>query len=72
MVAKGEGVGRGMEREAGISGWKLLCMEGLSNKVPLQSTENYIQCPMINCNRKEYFFKSVCIYMYVQLNHFAV
>ena len=35
MVAKGEGAGGGMEWEAGVSGYKLLCMEGINNKVLL-------------------------------------
>ena len=48
MVVKGEGVGGRMEREVGVSIWKLLYMEGINNRVPLYSTENYIQCPIIN------------------------
>ena len=72
MVAKGERVGRGMEWEAGVSRCKLLCMEGINNKVLLQSTENYIQYLMINCNGKQYQKQSIYIYMCMQVNHFAV
>ena len=53
VFAKGMGAGGGMEQEAGVSRCKLLYMEWI-NKVPLYSTENYIQCPMINHNGKEY------------------
>ena len=60
MVAKGEGVGRRMEREIGASRCKLLYMEGI-NKVLFYSTENYNQCLMINYNGKEYFLKRVYI-----------
>ena len=49
--------GRGCWGRNGVGdGVSRLCLEG-KNKVLLYSTENYIQCPMINCNGKEYFFK---------------
>ena len=44
-----------MEWEVGVNRYKLLCIEWINNKVLLYSTENYIQYPMINHNRKEYF-----------------
>ena len=53
MVAKGEGDGGGKDWEFGISRCKLLYVEWI-NKVPLYSTENYIQYPVINHNGKEY------------------
>ena len=58
MVAKGErGMGKeeegGMNSESGISRCKLLNIEWLNNKVLEYSTENYIQCPVINHNGKE-------------------
>ena len=53
VVAKGEGAGRGMEWEVGISRCKLLYIEWINNKVLLY-TGNYIQYPMINHNGKEY------------------
>ena len=62
MVAKGEGVGGGMEWEAGVSRCNLLCMEWINNKVLLYSTGNYVQYPVINHNEKEY--QKECIYMY--------
>ena len=43
VVAKGEGVGRGMEREFGVSRCKLLYIEGINNKVLL-----YTQGPIFN------------------------
>ena len=43
MVAKGEEVGGGMEWEVGVGRCELLYTEGISNKVLLCSTENYIQ-----------------------------
>ena len=64
MVAKGERGGGGMDWEFGISRCKLLYIEWINNKVPLYSTENYIQYPMINHNGKEYEKKNVYIYMY--------
>ena len=53
MVAKGQGVGEGMEWEVGVSRCKLLYMEWINNKVLLDSTENYIQYHMINHNGEE-------------------
>ena len=47
VVAKGEGVGGGMEWEAGVSRCKLLYTGCIHNKVLLYSTGNYIQYPMI-------------------------
>ena len=61
VVAKREGVGGGMEWEAGISRCELLYIEWINNKVLLYSTENYIQYPMINHNGKEYFKKRMYI-----------
>ena len=54
VVAKGEGVGGGMQWEFGVSRCKLLYREWINNKVPLYSTGNYIQSPGINHNGKEY------------------
>ena len=55
MVAKVERASGGMEWEGGVSRRKLLYMKGIINKILLYSTENYIQCPVINHNGKEYF-----------------
>ena len=62
MVAKGEGVGGGMEWEVGVSRCKLAYIGWINNKVLLYSTGNYIQYPMINHNGKEYFTKCICMY----------
>ena len=62
VVAKGEGVGGGMEWEAGVSRCKLLYREWINNKVLLYSRGNYTQYPMINHNGKEY--ENECVYMY--------
>ena len=43
----------GMDREFGISRFKLLYTEWINNKVPLYSTGNCIQYPVINHNGKE-------------------
>ena len=52
MVAKGEVVRGRMGWEVRVSSCKLLCIEGISNKILLNSTENYIQCSVIDQNRK--------------------
>ena len=39
VVAKGEGVWRGMEWEVGVGRYKLLHTEGINSKVLLYSTE---------------------------------
>ena len=54
LVAKGEGVGEGMDWEIGVSRCRLLHIEWINSKVLLYSTGNYIQYPMINHNGKEY------------------
>ena len=72
VVAKGEGVGGGMEWEVGVSRCKLLYMEWINNKVLLYSTGNYIQYPMINHNRKYFKKECICMYIYIYMNHFAV
>ena len=56
-----EGVGGGLEWEAGVSRCKLLYREWTNNKVLLYSTGNYIQYPMINHNGKGYLKKNVYI-----------
>ena len=50
----GWGVGEGWSRECGISRRKLLYTERINNKVLPYTTGNYIQCPVINHNGKEY------------------
>ena len=54
VVAKGESAGGEMECEVMVSRCKLLYIEWINNKVLLDSTENYVQYPMINHNGKEY------------------
>ena len=58
----------GMDWESGISRCKLLYLEWINNKVLPYSTENYIQCPMIKYNGKEYFLKKN---INIQMNYFA-
>ena len=55
VVAKGVGTDVGTKYEFGVSRCKLLYMKWVNNKVLLESTENYIEDPMINSNEKEYF-----------------
>lgn len=49
---------------------KLSYAEWVSTKAPLQSTENYSQQPVINCNRKAYEKEHICIcvYTYICIN----
>ena len=61
MVAKWEGVRGGMQGEFGVSRYKQLYTEWINNKVPLYSTGNSIQYPVINHNGKE--CEKECIYM---------
>ena len=44
----------GMDWEFGISRCKLLYIDWIDNKALLYITENYIQYPVTNHNRKEY------------------
>ena len=60
---RGEGTGGGMEREVGVSRCKLLYIDWINNTVLLYSTENYIQYPKVNYNRKE-CKKRIYIYIY--------
>ena len=60
MVAKGEGVGGGMEWEVRISRRKLLYIEWMNNKALLYSAGNCIQHSEIHDNRK---YKKVCIHI---------
>ena len=43
-----------MEREVGVSRCKLVYVEWINSKVPLYTTDNHIQHPVINHNEKEY------------------
>ena len=52
---QGGGGGGGTDRERGINRCKRLYVACVNSKVLLQSTGNYIQHPVINCNGKEYF-----------------
>ena len=54
----------GMHWEFVVSRCKLLHIEWM-DKVLLYSTGNYIQCPGINHNGKEY--KKECIYIYIYI-----
>ena len=65
MVAKGQGVGRGMEWEVEVSRYKLLCKGWMNNKVLLRSTGKDIQYSVISHNGKEYEKECIYIYMYV-------
>ena len=61
---QGGGGSGGMDWEFGVSRYKLLYIEWINNKVLLYSTGNYVQYPMINHNRREYFKTRIYIYMY--------
>ena len=68
MAAKGEGGGRGMEWEFGISRCKLVYIEWINSKVRLYSTENYIQYLVINHNEKD-IKQNVYIYITQSLRY---
>ena len=63
LTEKRETVEGGIEWEAGVSRCKLLYTKWMNSKVPLYSTANYIQYPMINNNGKD-IKKRMCIYVY--------
>lgn len=62
VIAKGEGVGGGMNWEVGVSRCRLLYVN--KQQGPRLNTEKYIQYPMKNHNRKAY--------IHIYMNHFAV
>ena len=68
VAAKGEGGGRGMEWEFGISRCKLVYIEWINSKVRLYSTENYIQYLVINHNEKD-IKQNVYIYITQSLRY---
>ena len=59
---RGRRMREGTDWEFGVSRCKLLQIEWTDNKVLLHGTRNYIQCPGINHNGKEY--KKECVHMY--------
>ena len=59
---QGEGSGRWMDWEFGVSRCKLVYIEWMNNKV-YYSIGNYIQYPVINHNGKEY--GKECIYIFM-------
>ena len=56
VVAKVDGVGRGMEWEVEVNICKLLYIEWINTKILLYSMGNYIHYPMINHSGKEFLF----------------
>ena len=52
---QGGGGGEGMEWDVGVTSYKLLYIEWINNQGLLHSIGNYIQYPVINHKRKEYF-----------------
>ena len=61
-LPRGKWDGGRTDWEFGATRCKLLYKEWINNKVLLCSTGNYIQCPVINQNGKEY--EKECIYIY--------
>ena len=61
-----------MDWEYGISRCKLLDIEWINSKFLLYSTGNYIQCPGMNHNgkeyEKEYIYKNIYIRIYIYMN----
>ena len=62
--------GRGISQELVISGYKVLYIRQINNKVLLYSTGKYIQYLIINHSGKEH--EKEYIYIYIKNNHFAV
>ena len=56
----------------GTSRGKLLYIGWINNKVPLCSTGNYIQHPIINHNGKEHKKDDIIYEVSITLNHFSV
>ena len=54
MLKKSFWFRREKDWEFGISRYKLLYIEWISNKFLMYSTENYIQYPVISHNKREY------------------
>ena len=52
-----------MKQDVGVNKRKLLHREWMTTRSYCYSPRNYIQYPMINHNGKEYFKKTVYIYM---------
>jgi len=63
LLKRGQG---GIDWEFGVSGYRLLHMEGINNKI-LDSTGNYIQYPEIYHNGKEYKKVCICVYNWITL-----
>ena len=61
-LAKGEGVGRGMDWEFGVGRCKLLHLERRNEKVLLHSTGNSISLPLFSADRrcKDWFSPKTC------------
>ena len=73
VAAKGE---KGREGRSGNLINKLPYIELINSKVPLSSTRNYIQYPVINHNgknmKKSSIYAVICVNIYRALSHFAV
>ena len=63
VVANGDGLGAGKDREGRTSRCKPLHIEGINHKVLLHSTGNSIQCPVTKYNGKGCKKEYVYIYM---------
>ena len=63
--AQGQGLGGGLEWEAGVSRCKLSYVEAINSKVPLCATDSHIQHPVINIMEKNikriYIHMCVCV-----------
>ena len=59
--------GGGINKEFGISRYKLLHIKQINSKVQLYSTGNYIQYPVIKHYGKEYEYIYLCIHIYIYI-----
>ena len=62
MVVKEEGVGEDRSRGLGLADANCYLQNGISSKVQLYSTGNYIRHRVINHNGKEYEKECACMY----------
>ena len=62
-----QGGGRGMDWEFAVGRCKLLHVGWMEKKVLLYNIGNYVQCPGINNNGKEYKKEYIYIYIYIYI-----
>ena len=72
VVAKGEGGGRGMNREFRVGRCKLLHLEWINNEFLLYSIVNYVQFLGMERDGRQYEKKNVYTHTHTHMAHYAV